>query len=381
MKMFYDLMHKDTEVIQLSLDDNGLIESHGKVISPEHLPIGTFQKGILNDRDLKEWWSKRSIPASRIGIKDILYKLDVPCTTALITRCMGLSLSDQYWIRESGTDVSWGDVNFFDNGFSEDLGNLMFGTDLNKKDLNLNTPDNTSDGILKKRWKIIDGARYLIKSGGGIALQEPFNELVASHLMDILDIDHVHYDLTWMDGRPYSICADFIDRDTELISASNFLNSYSRKKDNKYTQYVSSCSQFGIDIVPTLDRMIVTDFIMINTDRHLNNFGMVRDADTLEMIGPAPIYDNGTSLGNDLLTRELPQKLSGECKPFKNTFEEQIKLVTDFGWIDFDRLFGSEERIREILSIGDFLDKDRIEILVDTVMRRISKLEAIAADN
>ena len=38
-----------------------------------------------------------------------------------------------------------------------------------------------------------------------------------------------------------------------------------------------------------------------------------------------------------------------ECKPFKKTHHEQLKLVTSFGWIDFDRLRGLEQDIRDLL--------------------------------
>lgn len=34
----------------------------------------------------------------------------------------------------------------------------------------------------------------------------------------------------------------------------------------------------------------------MNEDRHLNNFGIIRDVNSLEWISVAPIYDNGESL-------------------------------------------------------------------------------------
>ncbi len=41
--------------------------------------------------------------------------------------------------------------------------------------------------------------------------------------------------------------------------------------------------------------MIVLDYIIANEDRHLNNFGLLRNAETLEWYGFAPIYDSGSS--------------------------------------------------------------------------------------
>ena len=40
---------------------------------------------------------------------------------------MGLSLSDQYWIRPAGMDaLRWEDLNFFHNDFDERLGKALF---------------------------------------------------------------------------------------------------------------------------------------------------------------------------------------------------------------------------------------------------------------
>lgn len=378
--MIYDLMHKDTTVLRMRLNDgSGLIESVEDVLSLRHLPVGTSQNGFLNGTDLKSWWAKRSIPASRSGIKDVLYRLDIPCTTALLSRCFGLSLSDHYWIKESGSDIRWDNINFFDNSFSEDLGDLMFGN-CHEFDIDLNTPDNTTDGVLKKRWKVVDGRRCLIKTGGGVAIQEPFNEAVASCLMDAMSIDHVEYGIVWSEGRPCSICSDFIDKSTELVTASCLLKRCSSKKDSLYERYVEECSTVGIDIVPFLDRMIVVDHIMANGDRHLNNFGLIRDPDTLEFLGPAPIYDTGTSLGYGLLTKEFPYRISEASRPFKKTFDEQLGLVSSFDWLDLDNLERSVPDAKKILSTDGFLDVERVDAIVRLLEKRISRLRGIAED-
>ncbi len=46
--MIYDLMHKDTAVLRMRLNDESeLIESVEDVLSLRHLPVGTFQNGFL----------------------------------------------------------------------------------------------------------------------------------------------------------------------------------------------------------------------------------------------------------------------------------------------------------------------------------------------
>lgn len=46
-----------------------------------------------------------------------------------------------------------------------------------------------------------------------------------------------------------------------------------------------------------LEQMIVLDALIANEDRHWGNFGSLRDSESLEFIGLAPIFDNGNSLG------------------------------------------------------------------------------------
>ena len=42
-----------------------------------------------------------------------------------------------------------------------------------------------------------------------------------------------------------------------------------------------------------MSQQIVLDYIIANEDRHQGNFGAVRDAETLEFIVTAPVFDSG----------------------------------------------------------------------------------------
>ena len=97
-----------------------------------------------------------------------------------------------------------------EHAFSDDVGNILFGKGSSNDNMSLMSPDNTSDGWLKKKWKIMDGKRCLIKGGSGATQQEPHNEVLASSIMKRLDIPHVEYSLLIEDDYPYSVCEDFI---------------------------------------------------------------------------------------------------------------------------------------------------------------------------
>ena len=376
-RMKYQLMHKDVHVLDMDLDDSqGTITSIDGIFDFKHLPIGTFQKEVFNGNDFKHWWIGRSIPASRSGLKGVLEHLDIPTPTLLISKCMGLSLSDQYWIRPSDSDIKWKDVNFFSNEFSEDVGDLLFGNMKNVGDISLNSPDNTSDGVLKKRWKIVNGKRCLIKSGGGPSIQEPFNEVIASMLMDSQGIDCCHYSLIWENDRPCCICEDFIDESTEFVTASSLMQSFTSKHDGSVLErYLKSCNSVGVDAKEQIDKMIVMDYLLMNTDRHLGNFGLIRNANDLGFVKAAPLFDNGTSLGCDLLTREFAKIDDTGCKPFAKSFEQQLKLVTSFQWVDVDSLHSTIGDVESLLHSNDFIDQDRIDAILGLLNSRIDSLE------
>ena len=379
------LMHKKIAVADMSIDDaTGYLTEVCAVYEQKHIPIGvSVENGIVDLKELNDWWTKRSIPASRWGLRDLLETLDIASTKMLLVRCYGLSLSDQYWICPEGTNLTWDKINFFDNTFSDNMGDVLFGTKRKDNACNFCSPDNTTNGNLKKRWQIIDGKRCLVKGGSGPFRQQPFNEVIATGIMQRLDIPHIPYTVMWNQGAPYSVCEDFITGDTELIPAWRIMQI--QKQDNstsRYQHFINCCESLGIhDVIPYLDRMIVLDYIIANEDRHLNNFGVIRNAETLEWIGMAPIYDSGSSLGYDKLANQIRSGKDITCKPFKKHHEEQLKLVSSFDWINFGRLSDVAELITETFTTddaSDYMDEARVSAIVDTVRKRIRQVEELA---
>lgn len=384
-QMQYVFMHQRIAVCDIELDDaTGSIRKIGAIHAPEHLPVGVpIRNGMADRKALNDWWTDRCIPESRSGVREAMETLNITSTRALLVKCYGLSLSDQYWICPKDANLSWDEVNFFTNPFSDDIGDVLFGADRKGDALNLSSPDNTSDGNLKKRWRMIDGKRCLVKGGSNPFRQQPFNEVIATGVMECLGIPHVPYTVAWNKGAPYSICEDFADESRELVPAWRIIQM--QKKPNNisvYQHFVNCCEAIGVrDAVPFLDRMIVLDYLIANEDRHLNNFGLLRNSETLEWLGFAPIYDSGSSLGYDKVASQIRSEREVGCKPFKNHHAEQIKLVSDFSWIDFGRLSDVKDLIIETLTADgaeEYMDAGRIEAITESVERRIRNLSELA---
>ena len=378
----YILMHKDVEVAEILMTDDGHIININDVYAPQHLPVGTLKNGKCNSTLLNKWWDYRAIPNTRNGINEVLQALNIHSTQALSAKCLGLSLSDHYWIKLSDKERSWESINFFDNAFSEELGDALFrGRIKTVKDFH--SPDGTTNGNLKKRWKIINGERMLLKEGAFPYQQEPFNEKIASALMKRLGIPHISYDVIWIDELPYSACPCFTDKNTELVTAYSVLASKNKPNHHSFYQhYINLCNEAGVrDIQTFMDKMIVTDYIIANEDRHSNNFGLLRNADTLEFISAAPVYDSGTSLLYNKPV-DIPNRSNIiKCKPWYETHDKQLKLVSSLDWFDASKLdgFGEEmANILEPLKEKGYVDEKRVNGLVEFVESRISYIKSLS---
>ena len=324
------LMNKTTQLCDVEMED-GLAVKLGNVrVENEHLlPIGLRpQAGMgISKKGFNDWWRGRRIPASRDGIKNLLQILPDLNLDLLVERSLALSLSDQYWIRPT-EDITWGSINFFTNEFSEDIGKLLVQNDWTGG--SVVSPDNTADGVLKKRWKIVDGVRCLLKGGSGLVPTQPYREVFASKIAQLLcspyeDSDKyvVTYDLYHSEDAVYSRCPNFITEDTEYVSFNQFHSSAYYKKPNQISYY-QQCKEIFGQFGHFLDLLLILDYIVLNEDRHYGNFGMIRDANTGQLLRPAPVFDTGSSLFYDSMVMNLGRI---ECKPFRKKFVEQIKLV------------------------------------------------------
>ena len=76
------LMHKRIPVASIELDDaTGFIQKIGEIYAPAHLPIGIPVKNGVADRTaFNTWWTDRSIPASRSGIRLAIEVLEIENT-------------------------------------------------------------------------------------------------------------------------------------------------------------------------------------------------------------------------------------------------------------------------------------------------------------
>lgn len=376
--MIYILMSKNTKLARIEISETGRIVKVDEVYNKNALPVGSLRESVNLRDGLDSWWQGRSIPASREGLNRLLDSYNIASSSILAVKGLGLSLSDQYWIKPEGAVLSWDEINFFDNDFSQDIGEAFFNNEFCDEHIDFRSPDNTSDGWLKKKWIIRNGERCLVKTGSSPFNQEPFNEVIASYIAEQLGIDSVQYDLYEDEQQGVcSICRNFITKDTELVSAYALAQLKHKSAGvSLYAHLSEMAEEQGIsNATESIDNMLVLDYIIANKDRHAGNFGFIREVNTLKYIGAAPIYDSGTSLWHNcsVLSNKIGE--APAAQPFYSSHENQINLVTQWDRFDFSKLKNLSDFMMITFEKNKLSEHERNKAIVEAAEERLKSIQ------
>lgn len=379
------LMNKNTKVLSADYQPSlGVFTDIYDIYNIDFAPV--ILKNVYNkEKDLKiilsNWFKGRGIPLWRDDLDLLLSKLNISAPAELLDKAFGLSLSDQYWIKPYDSKIEYKDINFFEHDFNDvEFTDATFSnsTETSTK-ISLISPNNTTDGRLKKTWIIEEGKRYLLKGGYKNEVLQPFNEALASMISSRLGFNHVTYILEVIKDKVVSKCECFINENTELVSAYQILYN-NCDKDNAYETYINLLEKHGIkDARSSLENMFILDYIMLNEDRHLNNFGIIRDVQTLNWIGTAPIFDTGESLNIiDYSDEEVIINDDGRFFYNVSNFDNILDNIKDLKKYDLNKLDGICEEFDELLHKYQHITKmtdRRINKICTLLFSRINKLK------
>lgn len=344
----YFLMHKDIPVCLMEIDSSGSISNVRRNEGQKrHFPMG----GQMNDMKFYEWWRDRAIPKTRNGAKTALQKMGYSSTGSALVDNLALSLHDCYWISPRSESLTWNDVNLFANDFVDTFGELTLNGNADI-DIRQETTFHfaTSQGELQKKWCIDkNGARYMVKGNHGQSYQQSLNELFATALHENQNFsDFTKYSLVTLktesgDEGIGCRCYDFCSENVESISAWELLQTRKIKRNESYYYPLKEiCMLLGMSeeyFSDFISYQIMTDYLMTNTDRHMNNIAILRNPDTLELLGFAPIYDTGNSMFYNTSFEGLSTVRFEEIKTH-SFIEKEVRLlqyVQDRSLVDIDK--------------------------------------------
>ena len=378
-------MHENDRIAVFEYENQNILALKINDKMSHKLPFLELSSRSMENR-LISWILNRGVPVSRQGIKTDLSIMGENHVIDYMIDNLGLSLTDHYWICPKDSDYTWEKVNLYQNDFTS-VYSLNLSDD--KKSIAGRTnfvPSASLKGDLRKKW-IIDeqGTRRLVKGNYNNTCRQSLCEVLATEIHKRQGkFDYSPYTLIKItsDGKEITgcECPNFTSIGTEFIPAIDIINSIKKSNQtNYYDLYIQYCGTHGIDMNfmrEFMEYQILTDFIITNTDRHLNNFGIIRDSRTQRFLKPAPIFDSGNSMfyntsyiktGYDLLDIEITS--------FKKREVELLQYVSNPMLVNISKLPSIDEVYQLFMKDSSANDEATLDKLTKAYQRKVEFLQ------
>lgn len=353
----YYLMLKDKPILYFNFEEF-IIE----VLEPDFLPFSlrgslypqTDMKSILrNVSKIKEYFSSRVLSLYRKNAKEILNLLKLSQRSDIETRCnialycKGLSLTDAYWVKKESSEDQWRCVNLFENHLDDALIEVALNGVSYTPTTNPVSPELTTKGLFQKAWVRKKDGLYLYKSD---SLDDKTNtkaEVIASQILDCINVRHCEYWLEEFEGLTVAVCKCIADDKVSMVDAVD-VQIYC---DNIGMSFKRLCEQIG---GTDYSNMFVVDYIISNTDRHNENWGFYMDNETGKLISMIPLYDHNLSLVADV-TGASKEDLLSNFKEYTTLKEgafyqikkSNIKMIKDLDTVDYMGYYQIQESVKK----------------------------------
>lgn len=360
--MRYILMNQNQPILCFSCQQN--IFGETEALEQEWLssvrPIGYY--------DLVSFLERRKAPKHRKHIEELLERYGCNDIEGFLRVTHALSLNDTFWVKEESSSLRWKEVSLYSNEFNELISAAAFEGQFTSTSISTTSPEFGTDGYFAKCWIRENDDIYLYKRGSSTFEIEPLSEYLAYQLAEQLCPEAIFYDLAFYHGSLISKCKLFTSEQVGLAKTHDVLNRSERSVAGmlRYFESIGSGDAFR--------RMCVLDALILNTDRHLGNFGVLVHNQTQEVLRMAPIYDNNRSLLFDMDTDQLrnPEWCIRTCSPrFGTDFIATARgMLTDDIRTDLNRLKHFHFSQHPYISIE--LDRlKRLDTIVQYQLKRI----------
>ena len=157
-------------------------------------------------------------------------------------------------------------------------------------------PANGPHGQFPKAWRRTTHGLELWKAGSESAANagfEPYAEYLVSQLAAKVGIPAVSYRLARWKDKLASVCT--------LMNSKNaaFVPFYTVTGLASFPEILAGARAISDGAFRAMRDMLVFDALIVNQDRHANNYGLLRDNATGHVLGPAPLVDHNMALFKD----------------------------------------------------------------------------------
>lgn len=356
----YELMNKDVKIAAFVINDAFSSVTITKQFVELPFWIHNFGAFVQN----------RQAPKHRENIAQLLRMSGCDTLRGFLNITHALSLVDTFWVRPVDSTLSWRDVSLYTHEFNEVVAKTAFEGGLHGRGLSTTSPEYGTDGSFAKCWIREEGMIKMLKrgsSGASNAGMEPYSEYYAAQLVSALTDEYVRYDLRSIGGRVCSVCDIFTSEEFGYLPYASV-----EPENSTIDSVLDKASKYGLE--SKFRKMFVIDAVIMNEDRHKNNFGFLVENDTQTIVGMAPLFDHNVSL--------LPYAMKDNFDNIDSYLAEKgPRLGRD--WIPIAAACLDSDLRRKLINLSDFkfkrhekynLPEWRLEILEKLIHSNIEKI-------
>lgn len=340
------LMSKNKPIAKINFDTLQF-----DIIDYQLLPLALRGPGI-NILNFRDWLSERVLDISRSNAKKIINSLGLNQNNRIeiCIACKGLSLTDCYWLKTEESKDTWENVNLYKNSLSKAIAKVALTGEFVSIQGRVRTPELTGGGAYAKCWRRTKDGLYLYKTG---SLQghnnEHMVEVICSNILDKLQVEHVKYTLSKTGLYTVSKCKNMCTEDLSICSADYFIG-YCNRVEKDWLQWCTQ-QQLFFD-------MLSVDYILLNTDRHLGNWGVYIDTNTGQILKLHPLFDHNNCLyiETDIMSKVIKGKTLEECAKYAKS-KHALNVEPLIIWLKdtkikqkFRRIFHSDKEYKALMN-------------------------------
>lgn len=363
------LMSGNTPV---ALIENGEIS---KVIEPSLIPLHFL---FAEDPSLKSWLRQRSLDTSRTNSRFVLRELDSDKAdiTQIVLSVNAATITDNFWIRENGSEKTYEQTRFHQDHLAKVA--LLGSSAGIVVPPDHRSPELTNIGTFEKCWHLENDQWWLYKRGDP---ENTFSELAVQSIGRYLNLNMAVYEYVSREeiGNIFDCRAPASISTVKTLDFTGGILNFEPAADlgckkNDAVKNYQILKKLSPAAAQEYEKMVLLDALTYNIDRHLYNFGVLRDQATGQVISLAPAYDHNLSLSMALMDYKQIMADNPDLlfMNWRNLIDSQLLTMEPIKLPPINRL--TMQALLEDINVPGFPDEDK-ETVIEILSFRGEKIQ------
>lgn len=354
-----------------------LIESGeiSKVIEPSLIPLHFL---FAEDPSLKSWLRQRSLDTSRINSRFVLRELDSDKAdiTQIVLSVNAATITDNFWIRENGSEKTYEQTRFHQDHLAKVA--LLGSSAGIVVPPDHRSPELTNIGTFEKCWHLENDQWWLYKRGDP---ENTFSELAVQSIGRYLNLNMAVYEYVSREeiGNIFDCRAPASISTVKTLDFTGGILNFEPAADlgckkNDAVKNYQILKKLSPAAAQEYEKMVLLDALTYNIDRHLYNFGVLRDQATGQVISLAPAYDHNLSLSMALMDYKQIMADNPDLlfMNWRNLVDSQLLTMEPIKLPPINRL--TMQALLEDINVPGFPDEDK-ETVIEILSFRGEKIQ------